>query len=320
MGKSRNWGKVTAVLLLCLTLGGCGEKQQLSEKEQTNTADTSMMEMAETIVRDSEEPDSEKTDSELQQEVSLIVPEGTTLETRILTPEGYCPVEAAEGSLAEFLRTYPVKEDGSPVLLYNGQEKGNQNAHAAVLSLPIETEDLQQCADSVMRVFAEYFWSIGAYDRISFHFVSGFLAEYAKWRDGYRIQVSGNQVNWVKTAEPDDSYESFLQYLRIVFAYAGTLSMESESTSVELADLQAGDVFLRGGSPGHVVMVINVCENAEGKKAFLLGQGYMPAQEFHVLKNPAHENDPWYYEEEVAYPFVTPEYVFEEGSLRRLSY
>lgn len=67
-------------------------------------------------------------------------------------------------------------------------------------------------------------------------------------------------------------------------------------------------------------MILDICENADGKKAFLLGQGYMSAQEFHVLKNPLHEGDPWYYEEEVIYSFMTPEYTFSEGSLRRLEY
>lgn len=75
-----------------------------------------------------------------------------------------------------------------------------------------------------------------------------------------------------------------------------------------------------GGSPGHVVMIVDVCENGQGEKAFLLAQGYMPAQEFHVLKNPAHEENPWYYESEITYPLQTPEYIFSEGSLWRLSY
>ena len=58
----------------------------------------------------------------------------------------------------------------------------------------------------------------------------------------------------------------------------------------------------------------------DGKKAFLLAQGYMPAQEFHIVKNPLHENDPWYYEEEVQYPFRTQAYTFPEGSFRRPQY
>lgn len=253
-------------------------------------------------------------------EKSLLNSEGMTLETRVQTPEGYTRTAAEEGSLASFLRTYPLKEAGSPVLLYDGREKGNQNAHAAVFELPIENEDLQQCADSIMRVYAEYFYHTGQYDRISFHFVNGFQADYVKWREGYRIQVSGNDVSWVSLASYDESYKNFQEYLRIVFAYSGTLSMETESREIALSEIQAGDVFLKGGSPGHVVLVVDVCVKEDGSKAFLLAQGYMPAQEFHLLKNPLHEEDPWYYEEEVTYPFSTPEYTFPEGSLRRLDY
>lgn len=43
----------------------------------------------------------------------------------------------------------------------------------------------------------------------------------------------------------------------------------------------------------------------------------MPVQEFHVLQNPAHKDDPWYYADELTYPFCTPDYTFDEGSLKR---
>ncbi len=253
-------------------------------------------------------------------EDSFIDPAGMTLETRIMVPEGYTRTLEEEGSLGTFIRNYEMKEDGSKVLLYDGSKKKNQNAHIAVFALPIEESDLQQCADSVMRMYAEYFLSTGQYERIAFHFTNGFLTEYIKWRDGYRIIVEGNDTYWSKTKEYDDSYECFQSYMRMVFTYAGTMSMQSETTEIELSQLQIGDVFLYSGSPGHVVMVVDVCEDANGKKAFLLAQGFMPAQEFHVLKNPKHKNDPWYYEEEVVYPFVTPQYTFYEGSLRRLEY
>ena len=258
--------------------------------------------------------------SKQPQKASLINPDGTTVETRINPPEQFTREPAEEGSLAGFLRSYPVKADKSPVLLYNGEEKSNQSAHAAVLMLPIENENLQQCADSVMRIYAEYFWSAQKYDKIAFHLTDGFLAEYSKWRQGYRIKISENRSKWVKSADADNSYECFKKYLRIVFSYAGTLSMESESKEIPLDEIQIGDVFLRGGSPGHVAMVVDICRNEQGEKAFLLGQGYMPAQEFHILKNPLHANDPWYYETEFLYPLKTPEYTFGEGSLRRLCY
>lgn len=245
---------------------------------------------------------------------------GTTLETRVKTPRGFERTAAEEGSFARYLRQFPMKEPGAKVHLYDGSEKGNQRDHAAVFDLPIENYDLQQCADSVMRMYAEYFWNSGQTDRIAFHFTNGFLAEYSKWRDGMRIQVSGNDVSWTPSASYDDSYECFVKYLKIVFTYAGTLSMNGEAQEIGLEEIAPGDVFLVGGSPGHVVMVVDVCENAEGEKAFLLGQGYMPAQEFHLLKNGLHEDDPWYYVKEVKFPLVTPGYTFPEGSLKRLNY
>lgn len=177
--------------------------------------------------------------------------------------------------------------------------------------------DLQQCADSVMRIIAEYYYASGAYEQIHFEFVNGFDCRYDKWRQGQRVKIDGNSVSWVAGGEAGDTPESFERYLTTVFAYASTLSMERDGDPVERWDIKAGDVFIKGGSPGHVVMIADVCVDAQGKKAFLLAQGYMPAQSFHVLKNPFRD-EPWYYEEDVVYPFVTPEYTFAEGSLKRL--
>lgn len=269
----------------------------------------------------SPEPSEELTDQQNTEKIPAIInPEGKTLQERVAPPLGYARTEAKGDSLTTFLREYPLKKAGKPVLLYNGEEKGNQSAHVAVFKLPLEKEDLQQCADSVMRVYAEYFWKTGQKERISFRFVDGFQAEYSKWRSGYRIRTGESRSSWVPGGARDDSYENFKKYLRMVFAYAGTLSMEQESKKIKLSEAATGDIFLYAGSPGHVVMVVDVCRSSDGKKAFLLGQGFMPAQEFHLLKNPLHEDDPWYYLEEVSYPLQTPEYSFEKGSLRRLGY
>ncbi len=246
--------------------------------------------------------------------------EGMTLSTRINAPEGYMREEADGNSLTAFLRNYKVKKDGKPVLLHDGSEKANQDAHVAVLKLPLESGDLQQCADSVMRVYAEYFWNTDQKDKISFQFVNGFEAKYVTWREGYRIEFSNTGTSWVASGSYDDSYETFQKYMRMVFAYSSTLSMQQESKKAKKGNMTVGDVFLEAGSPGHVVMVIDECVDANGKKAYLLGQGYMPAQQFHVLKNPLHEDDPWYYEDEIKFPLETPEYTFNKGSLRRMEW
>ncbi len=320
ISKKKLWATITVLCLSCLA--GCGNHPRLHSGEipRDSEAQEEIAEIANPEAPPETDSPAEPADNAAEPAFSLIDASGMTLQTRILPPKGYSRTAADEGSLAEFLRDYPLREDKSPVLLYDGRKKGNQSAHQAVFALPVEAEDLQQCADSVMRIYAEYYYQSGQPEKIAFHFTSGFLAEYARWRDGERIAVNGNQVEWIPGSAFDDSYETFVKYLRIVFCYAGTLSMEAESEQTELSHARVGDVFLKGGSPGHVVMIVDVCENEAGQRAFLLGQGYMPAQEFHVLKNPLHEEDCWYYEEEITYPFQTPEYVFMEGSLRRLSY
>lgn len=315
--KRRIFFGLIVLLIAALFWSGC-QKNTTDLKEEAENGDKHYKEIA--TQEQAAKADKDKAVEQKVPNESRIWAEGMTLETRILPPDGYERGKVDENSLTAFLRNYSMKEDKSPVLLYNGEQKGNQSAHIAVLQLPMESGNLQQCADSIMRIYAEYFWQIQEYDRIRFHFVSGFLADYSKWREGYRIAVDGNQASWIKNAKPDDSYESFCKYLRMVFAYAGTVSMEKESKLLELSDMEVGDIFLKAGSPGHVVMVIDVCEDKQGNKAFLLGQGYMPAQEFHVLKNPQNEADPWHYQAEMSYPLKTPEYTFAEGSLRRPEY
>lgn len=246
--------------------------------------------------------------------------EGKTLETRFHVPTGYHRNDVDDLSLTSYLRHYQLKDDSEEVLLYNGKKKKNQASHIAIMDLPLENKDLQQCADSIMRVYAQYFYETKQYERISFHFVSGFEANYLKWREGYSIRVNGNDVSWYKSEEDHTSDESFIDYMHMVFMYASTISLDLESTSIQDEDIDVGDIFIHPGSPGHTVMVVDMCINDHGQKAFLLAQGYMPAQQFEILRNPLHENDPWYYTEELVYPFKTPEYTFEQGSLKRPVY
>lgn len=303
-------------LILCI-VAACGKKE-IAQNDASNREERSSQERYENESVGRLDMEIVEEDTQPIEVQSVINEQGTTLAARIQTPKGYTRTKEEAGSLAEFLRDYPLKEAGAEVLLYDGSPKGNQGAHVAVFELPIEEYDLQQCADSVIRVYAEYFWHTGQYERIAFHFTNGFLAEYTKWRDGYRIEVNGNDVAWSKSADYDDSYECFVKYLKIVFSYAGTISLETEAEQITPGEIEVGDVFLHGGSPGHVVMIVDVCEDHEGNKAFLLAQGYMPAQEFHVLKNEQHEDDPWYNTDELEYPFQTPEYTFDEGELKRL--
>ena len=258
-------------------------------------AESTIVENSNDIKTNDNESKEESTEESAVKLSDFINPEGNTLFTRFITPKGYKRVEAAEGSFAHFIGNYNLEPDGTPVYYFDKRQKGGEG-HVAVFSMEV------------------------AQDKISFTFVDGFVCDYQHWRQGYRVKFSNDKPYWEQSANPDSGEETFKKYLRIVFAYSSTLSMEKESRPVDISEIQVGDIFIKGGSPGHVVMVADICENEAGEKAFLLAQGFMPAQSFHIIKNPTHSEDPWYYESEIKYPFRTQNYTFDEGSLKRLDY
>lgn len=244
---------------------------------------------------------------------------GQPLEQRIAVPDGFQRIPVTDGSFADWLRHLPLKEKNSPVRLHNGRLKSNQGAHFAVVAMDVGSRNLQQCADAIIRLRAEYLYSIGEMDAIAFDFTSGHRAEFSRWVEGYRPRVRGNAVIWEKSAAVDGGYGNFRRYLNTVFVYAGSHSLERELAPVsDPADMRIGDVFIQGGFPGHAVLVLDMAVNPRtGRKIFLLGQSFMPAQDFHVLKNPGDaELSPWY---DLAFGPVldTPEWRFRATDLKR---
>jgi len=307
------------IVALIFAFSGCsryGNTQSNAIDGQADQQDTE--ENIEGILEETAQS-SDEADTSSKDAFSFISTKGSTLESRINPPKGFTRIPSNLEEITGFMRGLALKESGSNVLLYDGTTKGNQGNHVAVFDLDLGDRDLQQCADSVIRVYAEYYWSIGNYDKIAFHLTNGFLMEYTKWRDGNRIVVDGNDVSWHKSREYNDSYETFHNYLDMVYSYAGTLSLSQECVAIIIDDLYPGDMFLQSGSPGHCVLVVDIAEDESGNRCFLLAQGYMPAQDFHVLKNPLHPEDPWYYVSEISFPLLTPAWSFAEGSPVRWS-
>ena len=212
----------------------------------------------------------------------------------IRVPDTYKRTVAAPGSFAAWLRTVPLKKDKT-VYLYNGTVKRNQSAQFAVIDIPTGTKDLQQCADAVMRLRAEYLFSRKIYDSIAFMDYTG------KW---YKWPGGGNRP-------------AFDNYLQTVFGWCGSASLEKQLKPVaRYRDLKAGDVFVQGGFPGHAMLVADVAMNDKGDKIFMLAQGYQPAQDMHVVVNPQDaEGSPWYPVTDDL-KISTPEWTFYQQQLR----
>ncbi len=241
---------------------------------------------------------------------------GDTIRTRFLLPEGY--VRTAGNDYEEYIRDLKLLPHGSPILQYDGKISPLNGWQAAVLRIDVGERDLQQCADAALRLRCEYLFSSSQYDRINYHLTNGDPFSYAEYREGYRLQVNGNRTKMVKTADYDDSYAAFRKYLDVLFSYASTRSLRSESTPVPLDEMRVGDIFVVSGKPvGHCVIVMDLCENEAGEKAFLIGQSSMPAQQIHIIRDPATSN-PWLYAKDISFPYALAGWEFDEESLRRM--
>jgi hypothetical protein len=211
----------------------------------------------------------------------------------ILLPDGYTRIVAEKNTFTQWLRNIHLKKDKT-VYLYNGLPKRNQSVQFAVLDISVGAKDLQQCADAVMRLRAEYLFTENKFSDIIF-------------RDNnnvrYELGVNHNRDN-------------FNHYLENVFAHCGSLSLQNQLVPIKnLNDVKPGDVLIQGGSPGHAMIVVDMAEDKNGKKIFLLAQSYMPAQDIHIVINPMDKTlSPWYeLNEQTIY---TPEWTFLKGHFR----
>jgi Domain of unknown function (4846) len=213
----------------------------------------------------------------------------------IKVPDGCKRIPVRPGSFSEWLRTIPLRKDNH-VYLYNGSLKRNQSAQFAVLDIPVGKKDLQQCADAVMRLRAEYLFAVKRFDQIKF-----------SDNDGKVYEWKGN-----------DNRKNFGSYLENVFSACGSASLEKQLNPVaDINEINPGDVFIKGGFPGHAMLVVDMAINDKGKKFFMLAQSYMPAQDIHIVKNPMNkEGSPWY-EVNDANEIITPEWIFYKNQLRQ---
>jgi len=242
----------------------------------------------------------------------------SSIAANIPVPEGFKRIDAGPASFAEWLRELPLKPAGEPVRLFNKKLKNNQEAHFRVIDIDAGRGDLQQCADAVMRLRAEYLYSTKKLDSISFDLTGGPAFGFKKWSEGFRIKEEKGKIKWVSSATAGTGRDNFQKYLTSLFIYAGTYSLSKQLKTVpHPVNMKIGDVFIKGGFPGHAVIIVDMAENAaSGKKLFLIAQSYMPAQDIHILKNPSDPAlSPWY-DADIKGRLETPEWTFEKDQLK----
>ena len=159
---------------------------------------------------------------------------------------------------------------------------------ARVVDVPLVRGDLQQCADSILRLRAT--WERNDGRDPAFRYTSGDLSRWSDWKQGTRLVVSGNRVTRVVgKAKADASDASFEAWMADLFTYAGTRSLPTDAPAAA-GPIAPGDFLVTPGSPGHAVLILDVATRGDAAWV-LVGQGYMPAMDFHVVEG---ETDGWF--------------------------
>lgn len=249
--------------------------------------------------------------------------DGYNIENRYNPPEGYSRVEADKDSFAYFLRHEKLKKYGEKSIYYNGKEKKSEGVYDSVFDIDLEGKNLLHCADACYKFMGDYLYSQGKYDNIKFHFVSGGVADFGKYVKGYRVNPETG--DYYEGASPSSSEDVYKKFINLVYAYSGTLSLEIDTYAVDIDDMQIGDVFVIGGTPGskrvgHAIMVVDMAKDENNNKVFMLAQSYMPAQQTQILINKKEkEISPWYSLEKVKKEnkLLSPQWTFQLNELRR---
>ena len=212
---------------------------------------------------------------------------------RIKAPAGYARVAAPRGSYARWLRHLPLFPAGRAVRSYRGGLilGADHRSLAAVVDLDLSKRDRQQCADTIMRLRGEYLHWRGLAQKVAFRWAGGKRFGYRHWCKGLRPQKKGRRWDFVATARPGRGYRHFRRYLEFMFSWTGTMHQVGEAR-VKAERIRPGDFFIQGGSPGHAVVVLDMARDRHGKIKLLIGQGYMPAQDLHVMR--AGDGSPWF--------------------------
>ena len=215
-------------------------------------------------------------------------------------PQGY---ERADiNNYHKWLICQPILLDSKVKTYDNKTIEGLGYSYAAKFDYNIGNKNLHQCADAAIYLNAAYL-----YETKNWCFIT-YTAN-----DGRKI--SFNRFRWNSKEKRKSTIN---EYLEEVWKWVGSFSLDKFDTDpVTLKEAIAGDLIIEGGSPGHVITIVDVIVNkTTGVKKYMLAQSYMPAQEQYILLNEENPKTVWF-EFKEGEDIETPGWLFSSNSIKR---
>ena len=235
----------------------------------------------------------------------LNVNSGINTEIQVEKKKIQSPNRNEKDSWEYFLQNLPTIK--GEVVDYRGRPVRNAQKALAIVNYDVGHRDLQQCADALIRLRAEFLYKQNRIKEIEFHFTDGKLYSYSDYLKGKRpVEQEGKLIFRETMVEKSNNHLNLRHYLDIVYTYAGTISLEKELKPSQ--QFGVGVIIIKGGSPGHCFIIVDEKKNSLGEKFFKLVEGYSPAQSIYVLKNPV-DGTEWH-QLKKGMPITTASYYF----------
>ena len=181
----------------------------------------------------------------------------------IPAPVGYERKSYPAGSFSGYFRRLPLKPDIS-IYQWDGQKVRGvlYNVYAVVDKPLLFKSDLEQCADFAMRYWADYHKGRGDLNHL------------------YLFDYHGSKKYF------SESGKTFNAFLKWHMAYSNSYSIKKGARAIAADQLDPGDMFVQNtdGGIGHVSIIVDAAADQNGKRVYLIGYGFIPAQEFHIEK------------------------------------
>ncbi len=179
----------------------------------------------------------------------------------IPAPSGYKQISYKKHSFSRWLQHLPLKNN-KKIISHRKKEIALFYNIFAVVDMPLLFKgNVEQCADYCMRFWAEYHKDHNKLSALYLYSYTGIRRYFAR------------------------QHLSYKKFLFKRFLYSNSYSLKRGCEKIlKNESLIVGDMFVQNkkGGIGHVSLIVNICKNKSGKKLYLIGFSFMPAQEFHI--------------------------------------